>query len=394
MPLHMRRVQFDPVEELGRSRETEGVRRLVTSFAPPLYLVTRFEDVREALADTTRFSNAQLQPPTPSDGPGYSEEELAALRAGNLLALDPPDHSRLRRMLTPEFTMRRMRRLEPRVLEIVDAALDDLERAGRPADVVEYVALPVPSLVICELLGVPYSDRAEFQQRSSLMLDLSASIEERKTAELETREYLGHLVEAARREPGEDLLGMLVREHGAELTSAELTGIATILLVAGHETTANMLGLGTLALLRNPAQAAMVRDDPGQVDAAVEELLRWLTVVHAGAPRTTTTEVTIAGHTIPAGEQVVLALSSANRDPALIDDPDRFDITRGAPGHVAFGHGLHHCLGAPLARMELRIAFPALLRRFPDLAVALPAEEIEFRASHAVYGVRSLPVTW
>ncbi|MBB5920014.1 cytochrome P450 [Actinoalloteichus hoggarensis] len=393
MPLHMRRSEFDPVEELGRSREAEGVRRLITSFAPPMYLVTRFDDVRAALADPVRFSNVAPTPPS-TDGSGLGEEEAADLRAGNLLALDPPEHARLRRMLTPEFTMRRIRLLEPRIVEIVDTALDDLERAGRGADLVEHVALPVPSLVICELLGVPYADRADFHRQSSLMLDLSVSEEHRRTAELQMRGYLAELGAAARQRPGEDLLGMLVREHGAELTPSELTGIAMILLVAGHETTANMLGLGTLALLRNPEQAALVRTDPGVVDAAVEELLRWLTIVHAGVPRTTTEEVTIAGQRIPAGEQVVLALSSANRDPALIDEPDRFDITRGAAGHVAFGHGLHHCLGAPLARMELRIAFPALLRRFPRLACAVPPEEVRFRHAHAIYGVHSLPVTW
>ncbi|WP_235608589.1 cytochrome P450, partial [Frankia casuarinae] len=162
----------------------------------------------------------------------------------------------------------------------------------------------------------------------------------------------------------------------------------------GHETTSNMLALGTLALLRHPDQLAMVRDDPAQVEPAVEELLRWLSIVPSGVPRTTTTEVEIAGHRIPAGEQLLLALPAANRDPALVGDPDRLDITRGAPGHVAFGHGVHHCLGAPLARMEMRIAFPALLRRFPDLALAVPYEQVAFRAHHVVHGLHALPVTW
>ncbi|MFC5831495.1 cytochrome P450 [Nonomuraea insulae] len=326
--------------------------------------------------------------------PSLSEEELAELRAGQMLAFDPPDHTRLRRMLTPEFTMRRMRRLEPRIVEIVDAALDDLERSGKPADLVSTFALPVPSLVICELLGVPYADRAEFQHRTARLLDMSLPMEQRMALSRESRAYMGGLVAQAQSAPGEDMLGMLVREHGDDLSTAELVGIAGLLLVAGHETTSNMLGLGTLALLRHPEQLAMMRDDPAQVEPAVEELLRWLSIVPAGVPRTTTTEVKIAGHTIPAGEQVVLALPGANRDPALVDNPERLDITRGAPGHVAFGHGVHHCLGAPLARMEMRIAFPALLRRFPGLALAVPYEEVKFRAFHAVYGLQSLPVTW
>jgi cytochrome P450 len=198
----------------------------------------------------------------------------------------------------------------------------------------------------------------------------------------------------AKAAPGEDMLGMLVREHGDELTEEELIGIAGLLLVAGHETTSNMLGLGTLALLCHPEQLALVRDDPAAVEPAVEELLRWLSIVPSGIPRVTTTEVTLAGQTIPEGELVMAALVAADRDPALLDQPDRLDITRGGMGHVAFGHGLHHCLGAPLARMEMKTAFPALLRRFPRLALAVPYEEIGFRGHHFIYGLHSLPVTW
>jgi cytochrome P450 len=190
------------------------------------------------------------------------------------------------------------------------------------------------------------------------------------------------------------MLGMLVREHGEELTNDELVGISLLLLIAGHETTANMLGLGTLALLRHPEQLARVRDDPAAVGPAVEELLRWLSIVPQTLLRTTRTEVTLAGRTIPAGELVAASLIGANRDPALVPDADRLDIGRGELGHVAFGHGVHHCLGAPLARMEMTTAFPALLRRFPRLALAVPFEEVDFRASHFIYGLQSLPVTW
>jgi cytochrome P450 len=201
-------------------------------------------------------------------------------------------------------------------------------------------------------------------------------------------------VARAHEAPGDDMLGMLVREHGNELSEDELVGVAGLLLVAGHETTANMLGLGTLALLRNPEQFAMVRDDPAAVGSAVEELLRWLSIVPSGIPRTTTTEVTLAGHTIPAGQLVVASLVAANRDSALVSDPDRLDITRGEMGHMAFGHGVHHCLGAPLARMEMTTAFPALLRRFPKLELAVPFEEVGFRPHSFIYGLQSLPVNW
>ena len=187
---------------------------------------------------------------------------------------------------------------------------------------------------------------------------------------------------------------MLVRDHGDDLTTDELIGIAGLLLIAGHETTSNMLGLGTLALLRHPDQLALVRDDPSAVAPAVEELLRFLGIVHSGIPRTTTQDVEVGGVAIPADSLVILALATANRDPRFLADGDRLDVTRDAAGHVAFGHGVHHCLGAPLARMEMRIAFPALLRRFPGLALAVPFDEVGFRAFHFIYGLRSLPVTW
>jgi cytochrome P450 len=394
MPLHMRRHRFDPIEELAEVRDGDGVTRVMTPFGTSAYLVTRYDDVREVLADSTRFSNAATRRTRPPGMADVSDEELEELRAGQMLAFDPPDHTRLRKMLTSEFTVRRMRRLEPRIVEIVEAALDDLERAGKPGDLVSTFALPVPSLVICELLGVPYGDRGDFQHRTGRLLDASLPVQERMALQRESREYMAGLVAQAQAAPGDDMLGMLVRTHGDDLSTAELIGIASLLLVAGHETTSNMLGLGTLALLRHPEQLALVRDDPAAVEPAVEELLRWLSIVHSGVPRTTTTEVEIAGHTIAAGEQLVLALPAANRDPALTEHPERLDITREAARHVAFGHGVHHCLGAPLARMEMKVAFPALLRRFPDLALAVPYEEIGFRAFHVVYGLHALPVTW
>jgi cytochrome P450 len=390
----MQRDGFDPIAELSRLRDGKGIERVRTPFGTDAWLVTRFADVREVLSDPARFSNARVSS-REGGRPGFppmSKEELARMRAGNLLAADPPEHTRLRRMLTPEFTVRRMRRLEPRIREIVEEHLDAMEREGPPADLVADFALPVPSLVICELLGVPYADRAEFQERSNKQLDLSIPVEERFRLGKESRAYMAELVARAKAEPGEDMLGMLVREHGDDLSGDELVGIASLLLIAGHETTSNMLGLGTLALLRHPDQLAIVRDRPESVDAAVEELLRWLSIVHSGTAKVTTTEVEIAGRRIGAGEFVMCALPAANRDPALRADADRFDVTRGAVGHVAFGHGIHHCLGAPLARMEMRIAFPALLQRFPGLRAV--SDQVEFRSFHVIYGLAALPVTW
>src|SRR5882672_9317502 len=389
-PLHMRRDSFNPTPELREIRETAGVRTITSAFGTEVYLVTRHEDVKAVLSDHQRFSNGRPPGFVVPGTPEVSDEEVASSRAGNLLGLDPPEHQRLRRMLTPEFTIRRMKRLEPRIVEIVDAQLDAMESTGPPADLVSSFALPIPSLVICELLGVPYEDREDFQQRSTRQLDLSLPISERLELVRRGRAYMASLVERSRRNPGEDILGMLVRDHGHELTDDELIGVASLLLLAGHETTSNMLGLGTLALLRHSDQLAAVRDDPDAVGPAVEELLRWLSIVQSAIPRITTTDVEIAGVGISAGQLVFVSLPSGNRDQEFIDSAEVLDIRRGAPGHLAFGHGVHHCLGAPLARMEMRIAFPALLRRFPTLAMAEDFTDVPFRSFHFIYGLKSL----
>jgi cytochrome P450 len=385
----MQRDHFAPLPETQAARDEPGLPTIRTALGTSARLVTRYADVREVLGDAERFTNTGLPRLPAPDG-----QDGADFRAGNLLATDPPEHTRLRRLLTGEFTVKRIRRLEPRIAEIVDDHLDAMVAAGPPADLVSAFALPVPSLVICELLGVPYADRATFQGRAARQIDLSLPLEERGRVAAESRAYMGELVDRARAEPGDDMLGMLVREHGDDLTRPELVGIAGLLLIAGHETTANMLGLGTLALLRAPDQLALVRDDPHAVAPAIEELLRWLSVVHSGIPRTVRHDTTVGGTPVAQGELLVLSLPAANRDPATVDDPDRLDVTRAIAPHVAFGHGVHHCLGAPLARAEMAVAFPALFRRFPGLAPAVPFEEIEFRSATVVHGLRALPVTW
>ena len=393
-PLHMRRDAFSPTAELRKIRETEGVREFTNAFGWQVYLVTRHEDIKAVLSDHERFSNERPPGFAVQGVPQATAEEQATARAGNLLGLDPPEHSRLRRMLTPEFTIRRMKRLEPRIVEIVDAQLDTMESAGPPVDLVENFALPIPSLVICELLGVPYDDREDFQRRSVRQLDFSVPIPERLELQRQGRAYMTTLVARARRQPGEDILGMLVREHGDELTDDELVGVASLLLLAGHETTSNMLGLGTLALLRHPEQLDLVRDDPDAVGPAIEELLRWLSIVQSAIPRITTTDVEVAGVTIPAGNLVFPSMPSGNRDADFIDSPELLDIRRGAPGHLAFGHGVHHCLGAPLARMEGQLAIGCLLRRFPGLRLGVPLNELHWGHGDGLVlrGLSELPV--
>ncbi|WP_083275196.1 cytochrome P450 [Pseudonocardia sp. HH130630-07] len=340
-PVELRRTGFGPAPDAEALRAEPGVVRVPTPFGPSAWLLTRHADVRRMLGDAEVFRNGWT-PADLADGPRRDPRQLSGDRSGNLLSLDPPDHTRLRRLLTPEFTVRRMRRLEPRIVEIVDDHLDAVERHGEPADLVSLFALPVPSLVICELLGVPPSDQDEFQARTARQLDMTLSEADRTALAAEALAYMQDLVARARRAPGEDLIGMLIREHSGAMTDAELVGIANLLLVAGHETTSNMLALGTLALLRHPDQLAVVRDDPGAVPPAVEELLRWISIVNSGSPRLAASDVEIGGSRIRAGDLVLFNLPAANRDPAVTDDPDRFDVTRRATNHVAFGHGIHH----------------------------------------------------
>jgi cytochrome P450 len=386
VPVHRRRVRFDPDPELALLRDVSPVVRIempgYTTEPAWAWLVTRHEDVREVLGDAGRFSTALSAVGERSRGEGF------------LTACDPPEHTRLRRMVSASFTVNRMRRLRPRVAAIVSECLDAIAEAGPPVDLVEKFALPIPSLVICELLDVPYHDRAEFQRTSKGRIDLSATLADRRAAAEESRRYMAQLVAHQRVEPGAGLLGMLVREHGTELTDAELTGIGDLLLFAGHETTANMLGVGTALLLEHPDQLVIMRERPDRVADAVEELLRFLSVVSACMARTAVTDTTIGSQQIDAGDLVVCSLPAANRDPAFADHLDRLDLSRAAGPHVAFGHGIHHCLGAPLARLEMEIAFPALLQRFPALRLAVPAGEISFLTHSVVYGVRSLPVAW
>ncbi len=386
IPLHVRRDGLDPVADFVRLREERPVTQVQLPWGATGWLVTRYEDVRQVLGDAARFRNAPGED-RPVLRPGQST------RSGFLLHYDPPDHGTLRRMLTPEFTVRRIRRLQPRIEAIVADHLDAMEAGGTSADLVQAFALPIPSLVICELLGVPYADREDFQRNSSIRLNLALPMDERIAALEASHRYMAELVSEQRKDPGEDMIGMLVREHGDEIDDTELTGIADLLLIAGHETTSNMLALGTMTLLSHPDQLELVRAGE-HVDDAVEELLRYLAIVHTVTPRTTAEDVVLSGQHIPAGEVLLCSLPAANRDPAIGDDPDTFNLFRKITAHVAFGHGIHHCVGAPLARMEMRTAYPALLQRFPGLRLAVPIEEVPFRSYSVVYGVESLPVEW
>ncbi|WP_342775119.1 cytochrome P450 [Nonomuraea diastatica] len=285
-----------------------------------------------------------------------------------------------------------MKQLEPGIEEITERQIQEMRRQGPPADLVESFALPIPSLVICDLLGVPHADREGFQQDTKVLFTLDAPAHDITNAATSIAGYMRELVQQKRFKPGSDLLSDLIA--GGELNDEELTTIGMTLLVAGHETTANMLALGTFALLEHPDQLEELRENPALINGAVEELLRYLTIVHIGPTRAALEDLEVDGHHITKGEVVTISLPAANRDPSCFERPEDLDVTRSAAGHLAFSHGIHQCLGQQLSRIEMRIGFSALLRNFPGLRLAVPAREVPLREKALIYGVDRLPVAW
>ncbi|HET9379836.1 MAG TPA: cytochrome P450 [Streptomyces sp.] len=387
---------FDPPALLTEYSERATVQPLDMTDGETSWLVTGYDEARTLLADP-RLSSNRLRNPRVAKLPPELRAKLMDEKAvaGNFIAMDEPEHTRYRKLLNQQFTVRRARQLEPRIREIVTERIDAMLAAGTSADLVRDFALPVPSLVICELLGVAYDDREEFQARANKLLDLNVSYEEQLADLDDLRDYIRAQVRLKRTNPADDVLSGLVHaDTEPALTDDELVGMAVPLLVGGHETTANMLALGTFALLEHPEQLAALRERPHLIDGAAEELLRYLSVVHLGLLRHTTEDVEIAGQVIPAGALVIISVSEANRDPRHYDRPAEFDITRRRLTHLSFGHGIHQCIGQQLSRAEMTVGLGELLRRLPGLRLAVPAEEVPLRDMMAIYGVHSLPVTW
>ncbi|HZX04581.1 cytochrome P450 [Kribbella sp.] len=383
---------FDPPPRL-RELQAEAPLTKVNIFGKDAWLVTRYDDQRTLLADP-RLSSDVRQPGYPS--PTGEPPRKDGVGIGFIL-MDDPEHARLRRMVTAPFMIKRIEAMRPGVQKIVDGLIDDLLAGPKPVDLVEAFALPVPSLVICQLLGVPYADHDFFQQNSKNLIRMSATPQERAAAHGNLATYLDNLVGEKLENPGDDLLsGLTDRIRSGELTRQDAAGIGVLLLLAGHETTANMIALGTLALLEHPDQLAVLRetDDPKVVAGAAEELLRYLNITHNGRRRAILEDIELHGQVLKAGDGVILPNDIGNRDPSVFEDPDALDLGRDARRHVAFGFGVHQCLGQPLARMELQVVYSTLYRRIPTLGRAVGLEEIPFKHDGAVYGVYSLPVTW
>ncbi|MFC7545685.1 cytochrome P450 [Plantactinospora sp. GCM10030261] len=398
-PLHLDDTWLaDPHAAYAVLREERPVVPVRLSTGIRAWLVTRHADVRAALADprlskdSTRLADLMARQPD-ADVVAVVGDSLAE----HMLNSDPPDHTRLRRLVGRAFTGRAIAGLRPRIQQIADELLAETEaRAagnGGVVDLLDSFAVPLPITVISELLGVPLERRDQFRDWSNTLLS-NAAPDVRRPAAVAMAGFLHGLIDAKRRRPADDMLSTIVAatEDADRLSEREAVSMAFLLLVAGHETTVNLIGNGMLALLRHPDQMAALRTDPTLVPRAVEEFLRYDGPVNLATLRYTTEPVTLAGTTIPAEEFVLVSLISANRDPAQHPDPDRLDIRRDAAGHLAFGHGIHYCLGAPLARLEGEIAFGALLARFPDLTLAREPAELTWRPSSLIRGLVELPV--
>jgi cytochrome P450 len=380
---------FDPPPDLRKQQEEGPISEIRLWDDRTAWLVSRYAEQRALLADPRVSADVTRS--------GYPAQVPVTGNSIGFILMDDPEHARLRRMVTAPFTIKRVEALRPRVQEIVDGLIDDLLAGPSPVDLVQAFALPVPSLVICELLGVPYADHDFFQVNSKTIIKRTATPEERAAALGRLTDYLDDLVGKKLAHPEEDLLsGLAERVRSDELPRDEAARIGVLLLIAGHETTANMIALGTLALLQHPDQLDALREarDPKHVAGAVEELLRYLTITHGGRRRVATEDIEVAGRTIRAGDGLILANDIANRDPDAFADPDRLDIGRDARHHVAFGFGVHQCLGQPLARMELQVVYSTLYRRVPSLRLAADLGEIPFKHDGSVYGVYELPVAW
>jgi len=376
-----------PPIEFENWREEPGLRRAIWN-GQPTWIVSRYQDIRAALVDPRLSADTLPNIISPS-----SEGSTPLIFA----RIDDPEHHRLRRMMTSQFTFRRTEAMRPQIQELVDHYLNKMIDAGPPADIVRDFALPVPSLVIALLLGVPPEDLELFQHNTSVGLDINSTEEQRVQGFVEMYNYIQELVERKARDPGDDLISRLIIDYVAtgQLDHDTVAVNGVIMMQAGHETTANMIALGTVALLENPDTFERLgrTDDPAMIANAIEELMRYLSIVHAQVDRIATEDLTIGGQLIRAGDRLLMSLPAGNWDPEFVDSPETLDVDRKARGHLAFGYGVHQCIGANLARVEMQVAFATLARRLPGLQLAVPPGELRFKEAD-IYGMKELQVTW
>ena len=375
----------DPYSVHERLRAERPVAAVIMPGGTPSWLVTGYAEARAALTDP----RLRKMPPGWRPDPA----SIFGLLEMHMLNSDRPDHERLRKLVNKAFTARRVEQLRPRITSITAGLLDDMS-TRREVDLLASFAFPLPVTVICELLGVPVADRDDFRAWSATIVADSVAPEVFQAHATAMTGYFRALLAARRREPADDLLSALIaaRDEEDKLSENELVSMAFLLLVAGHETTVNLIGNGMLALLLNPGELARLRADPSLLASAVEELLRYVNPVNNATYRFAAEPLEIGGARIGTGEVVLVALSGANRDPSRYPDPDLLDLSRDSAGHLAFGHGSHYCLGAPLARLEAEIAFGGLLERFGSMTLAVPPDALRWRPSTLIHGLEALPV--
>jgi cytochrome P450 len=392
----MPRCPFSPPPAYAEIRENDPISKVTMPDGSWGWIITRYDDVRAVLGDN-RFSTVPSTPNYPFVAPARASL-LMNENPPTMIRMDLPEHTKYRRMVNKEFMYHHIELMRPAVKALLDELLDKMEANGNSCDLVEELGLALPTTVMCNLLGVPYEDRDFFQERSRAKVDLTAAPEVPIQAGKEMREYLDRLIDVKMKDPGnrEDMISRLLVNQviPGHMTRDEALATIELLLMGGHETTANMIVLGTLSLLMHPDQKDALVADPSLVPGAVEEMLRYHTIVHYNGPRVALEDVVVGGHLIKKGEGVLALISAANRDPVAFPNPDLFDIRRQAMHHLAFSFGVHQCLGQTLARLELQLVFSALFQRFPNLRLSVPVEQIKFRPDAFVYGMEALPVEW
>jgi cytochrome P450 len=388
---------FDPPPQYAAARAAAPVCPVTLWNGKRAWLVLRHAEVRKVLSDDTRFSGAMAHPAFPAITPArvaVDKNERA------FVGMDNPAHDAYRRLFTREFSVRRMLALKPQISAIAEQLLDEIEAHGPPADLVAMLAVKFPSLVMSALFGSPYEDHEFIIRCAVARHGLTQSVEDAEVKARELAAYVRRLIDvketALANAPGDDMVSRIIEEHvrPGKLSRDDFAEIGAMILRAGHDTTTNMIGMGTLLLLQNDAMRQRLTAEPALIDGAVEELLRFVSPVQYSPRRVAREDVVIGGVTIPKGEGVFMPLASANRDERMFDAPDTLDITRDASQHLAFGFGIHQCLGQMLARYELQIVYAAILRRLPNLRLAVPLEDIRFKHDMQIYGVHNLPVAW
>ncbi|ORT56541.1 cytochrome P450 [Streptomyces sp. CB03238] len=389
---YKRKCPFSQPEEYGPMMEKAAISKVKLITGIEVWAVTGYENIRQLLMDP-RISSSRKH----ENFPFYFQAPPEFRTETSFIGYDAPEHTTTRRKAAVTFTNRRVQRLRENIAKNVDERLDALIAAGSPADLHAIVSLPVPMTLICELLGVPYEDHAFFAEHGTNLLGGHSSAEQRQAAMVEVGAYLEKLVDLKEREPADDLISRAIvayKESGEEYTRRDLVNLCRLLMNGGHETTANMISLCTMALLRNPEQLEQLKADPELIGPAIEELVRYITIGDLAIPRVALEDIEIDGVTIKKGDGILCLSLTANRDPKVFDRPDELILSRGTRRHLGFGHGAHYCIGADLARVELEIAISKIFERLPNLQLAVPFEDIRTKEGSVVYGVWALPVKW